>query len=663
MLLLRSRIYQLEAELQTQSVAQPEIASFSESSTDHGADETPVPGRNVASCRLAEKPDSVMRDAASILEFLAWGRRKNTDYNSVLSPEAGGPGATPGDVCDAQPDCTFLNDQDDTSSQTASLQLLLPSQKQLWELIQYHEECLLWYHCAYYPPSFRTQVQAFFTQCDGVIARDGVNLQWVALLFAVMTASITCAPNHRAQEWGFRSRERETLSRKWFRAVYICLNAAEYAANQSTLSVQAIATQTISAHLLGYSNMQSVHMAAAVRIAQGLGLHRISDDGPGTDINTVVNRECGRRLWSQLCCQDWFSIPFSDTYLINPSYSQSSLPGNCHDEDMIPLPDNIPTITTYCRLLTRIAGFMPQLQDDLLACNTSYTKYEQVIKWDKQMRTLSTSERPTFLLNTPIQPSWPAYVPWARRSLAISSAHKIIMIHRSFLSESFTNSAFSFTRRTCLAASKTIIKEYKLSREDDDEPILWIHQAFSVAASIILLLDVLHRDPTEAEYSYHKKLAEDTVEILRQCQNSMIATRGVNLLSALLDEISQSSQTQNSRKRRHDGSQPHSNRRGNTRGLNKGISIPKFVTSFCNGKGQSTKPSNSQIDMGYIPDRRASADTEISSTVAAFRHSMSGPLDPLSGQTYANEMSFFSNGLDGGTAFDNLLYLANHDFI
>jgi hypothetical protein len=189
-------------------------------------------------------------------------------------------------------------------------------------------------------------------------------------------------------------------------------------------SVQAIATLTIVAHPLGQSNSHSVMLASAVSIGQSLGLHRLVDENAGS----VVEREIGRRVWAQLCVQDWFSIPFSEAYLINPLYSTSCLPRNCHDEDLRrTLPNSIPTITSYCRFLTGVAGLMPKLQDAMAESNTLYTKYQAVMKYDKAMRTLATSGRPIFVTNVAVQPNWPKYIPWARRAVAISSSHKIIV--------------------------------------------------------------------------------------------------------------------------------------------------------------------------------------------------------------------------------------------
>jgi hypothetical protein len=118
---------------------------------------------------------------------------------------------------------------------------------------------------------------------------------------------------------------------------------------------------------------------------------------------------------------------------------------------------------------------------------TLYTRYEQVLEHDRRLRVLATQGLPKFLQNTPLEPGWPCYVPWARRCLAISLSHKVIMIHRKFLALSFTNPVFGRTRRTCVAAARTIIKEQKGIRQDGNgngAPVLWTQQAFGVTASV-----------------------------------------------------------------------------------------------------------------------------------------------------------------------------------
>jgi hypothetical protein len=562
--------------------------------------------------------DSVARDAASILEFLAWGRQKDPNLPAVVSPEV-----ERSDHLDAA-----MEPFDDFSS-LAVLQLLLPSISQVRQLVDYHCRSLLWYHGSFYAPAFRDQLEVFLGRLGGQLTSSGVNLQWVALLFSIMTGSLTCAPAMQAQAWGYRDAEQATLSRRWFQAITTCLNRADYTSNLSIFSCQAIATGTISAHLLGFSSSQSIHLAAAVRIAQSLGLHRLGPESGGS----MAEKEIGRRVWTQLCTQDWFSIPFSESYIVNPLYSSSQPPSNCHDHDLTSMPSHVPTITSYCRFLYDIASIMPRLQDGLMSCNTAYTRYEQVLKWDARLRTLAMKERPLFLSSIPIEPSWPTWIPWARRALAISSSHKIIMIHRSFLSDSFTNPAFGFTRRTCLAASKTIVKEFKLVVEEDG-PILWIHQAFAVAAGIIISLDILHRDRQSTECMEHCELVETVVSILHSCRNSTIAMRGTKLLEALLAEISNTVRAPRATKRNRDGSAIHA------------FNVPKFVKAL---------HENESL-------QRHDLDT------SALQRPPPSYLTDEAGNVQGSDMShldfnfsFAPMGLNETNGFENLLYLANHD--
>ncbi|CAK7229228.1 hypothetical protein SCUCBS95973_007150 [Sporothrix curviconia] len=633
--------------------------------------------------------DTVIKDAASILEFLAWGRRKDPKHHpttagrrnssSVADSDASvGDGRTTaaastadtltaampmlleedepaasGDVhpltWPARNGAPFISGGSingrcgppgsgssgydepfgDGSAQhpLAVMQLLLPSRKLVEQLVDYHIDCLLWYHASFLAPSFRADLADFYDRHGGSVeyassasrTTSPVDLQWVALLFAVLAGSLTTAPAPQALAWGFREPERHTLCKHWFQAALACLSRDQYMANHSIYACQAIATMTISAHILGFSNTQSIQLAAAVRIAQSLGLHRLGEDaGRQGGRAALAEAEMGRRVWNQLCSQDWFGIPFSESYLVNPLHSQTSKPANCHDEDIeaagaassfpASLPESEPTVSGYCRFLHTIASIMPRLQDGLLACNTAYTRYQQVLSWDAHMRTLATADRPIFLTSqVPLQPHWPVWIPWARRALAISSGHKIIMIHRSCLSKSFTSPAFAFTRHTCIAASKTIIKEYK-AVACEEGPVLWVHQAFSVAASIILILDVLHRQPgEEQQHAEHEGLVQDVVSILQQYPHSMIAVRGIKLLCALLDEVGErSATTANSaaavdasagttrKRKRHETVPPAETRSldtddgcplpsSSTRQRN-GFNVPAFIRNYCHGK-------------------------------------------------------------------------------
>jgi hypothetical protein len=118
---------------------------------------------------------------------------------------------------------------------------------------------------------------------------------------------------------------------------------------------------------------------------------------------------------------------------------------------------------------------------------TLHKKYKQVIHFDKKMGDLVKTKLPSCLNSqVPLDPTWPRWVALARHALVITSAHKIIMIHRRFLGISLFDNKFEFTRTKCLEAAKTIINEVK-QEMPVGSPNIWIFQSFSIAAAVSTL--------------------------------------------------------------------------------------------------------------------------------------------------------------------------------
>ncbi|KAJ5633131.1 hypothetical protein N7490_009470 [Penicillium lividum] len=380
----------------------------------------------------------------------------------------------------------------------------MPSADHIWKLVHYHEVYLLWYHGCYHGPTLRSELESALDDQDGqarTLVVRGLNLQWLALLFAIMAGSVTCATETRLAEWGFSKREVSSLSEQWYKATISCLNEAEYTSNPDMYSIHALATLSMSAHPLGHSQELSVLLGAALKIAQCLGVNRLHHD-PAMEIisgnskeeqrNKLLKREISRRLWSFLCINDWMSLPFTDSHNINPLHFTTIKPSSRNHLTMDPITPTFPTYTSYGNYLYEIAKLMVNHHDAMLQTTTQFTLYETVMQYDSRIRTLATQGIPRYFhVVEPIDPAWPPWIIWARKSLTICFAHKIIMIHRAFIRKSFTDPAYAVTRRTCLAASKTVLNEAK--HKGVDGPIIWVDKAFCVAAGVILCLDIFHR--------------------------------------------------------------------------------------------------------------------------------------------------------------------------
>jgi hypothetical protein len=429
----------------------------------------------------------------------------------------------------------------------AFLQMLLPEITHIWKLVDYHELYLLWYHGCYHGPTFRSELQSILPSEPGNDTLDisGVDLQWLALLFSIMAGSLTCTTDRRLEQWRFSKSEVVKLSMQWYKASIFCLNQAEWTMNHSIYSVHAIATLTMSAHPLGRSSELSVLLGAAVKIAQSLGLDRLdhapvleSIDASSSEEQRyrLLQREIGRRVWSQLCVQDWMSLPFTESHSISPLDFSTTKPSSRDHLTMEPIPSTFPTYVSYGNYLFEIAKLMVGHHEATLRSTTPYTKYEQVLEYDARMRMLATKGMPRYFhVVEPIDRSWPEWVPWARQSLTICFAHKMIMIHRNFIRQSFTNPAHSMTRTTCVAAAKTILNEAKQAK-DLDGPIIWVDKAFCVVAGMVLCLDIFHRSDSDPEFKSHKELVIDCIQSLSRYDTSTIAMQGAKVLTYLLAE-------------------------------------------------------------------------------------------------------------------------------
>jgi hypothetical protein len=416
---------------------------------------------------------------------------------------------------------------------------ILPSAAVASKLVHFHVRHIAWHHNAVHSPTFVQQCEMFWS--SGAYDHP----LWIALYLSVLSSSIWCAQNSKVFRAALGIQETERTCETLFRAMVDVLYAENFLGNLSLYSVQAIAISTEVAHNLGLSNLNATLSSAAVRIAQCLGLHKISDAPslcvtPSDIWHEKIEREIGKRVWCQIVLQDHFAIPFTDSYCISLSHFSTSLPLNCDDHDMEERDDSVPTISSYTRTLCQMAALIPPLLDDLGPLRSKIPRHEQyqrVVKTDHSMREL-VSKIPAFLLRQSSDES--NEIPWldiARRSLAITAADKIIMIHRHFLFQSFQTSKYAYTRNTCVSAAITILRQHQ-QIADADEISIWTHSAFCITAAMVIGLELVYPRKDHAQkLNDYWDLITSAKERLNNRQGDVMANRGARLIDTILKEV------------------------------------------------------------------------------------------------------------------------------
>ncbi|KAJ0336400.1 hypothetical protein COL922a_008001 [Colletotrichum nupharicola] len=359
---------------------------------------------------------------------------------------------------------------------------LLPERNTAEVLITFHLEHIAWHHNSLHCPTFLRQCTTFWD--TGAYDQP----TWLALYSSVLSASLLSWQN----SWKHRDAFPLTLPGcsplELFNFMVDTLYQAHFLQNVSLYSVQAIVISTEVAHNLGLSQLNATLFSTAIRMAECLGIHKITD-GSSLDLQTpeeiwddTLQREVGRRVWLQMVIQDHFAIPFTDSYGINPSQYSTSLPRNANDVDLVDASE------TRC--------------------------------WRAGVRGLALRGR--------VSPS-----------LQLKRYNKIVMIHRPFLFLLLQSDSYAHTRRTCVAAAVTILREHK-SIVESGEVSLWTHVAFSITAAIILSFEVIcdqSKERDARQEGYLDAIRDAREHLLGRTTNDVLAHRGVVLIDAIFSEV------------------------------------------------------------------------------------------------------------------------------
>ncbi|KAF1347179.1 hypothetical protein BDV97DRAFT_417380, partial [Delphinella strobiligena] len=454
---------------------------------------------------------NLSNDLATAVEGLAWGRHQCQHY-----PHAS---------------CTGFAQPSAIEPLPTAMSSVIPSIASGKSLVEYHIQHLMWDHNVLHTPTFISECAEYWE------TGSMPNSQWAALYLAVLSTTAWSLENAREKPDFVDSLSTPLLgsSHTFFNCMIDVHHEGRFMEHHSIISIQAVAIASMVGNVLGKSDLLNSLVRASISIAQCLGLHHIPDESMNKATSQIpsremIDREVGRRVWWKLVQLDYHAVPYTQYHC------STSLPSNCDDRDLSAQPAFKITTSTYMIVMAKISMLIPGLVDRLFSLPSLFERYEHVINVDRQMRAL-VGQIPSILLNKSRDNdnSDPPWLDLARRTLAIAAADKIIMIHRHFLLRSFESPLYLFTRKTCVSAATTILREHKSLSDSTSKCIpIWSHSAFCITAVVVLCLDMLHGGIPRQSHEHQRSLVTQARARLLTHVTDTMARRGVHLIDAML---------------------------------------------------------------------------------------------------------------------------------
>ncbi|GAA6024107.1 hypothetical protein JCM10207_003167 [Rhodosporidiobolus poonsookiae] len=494
----------------------------------------------------------------------------------------------------------------------AALAALLPSRKRSDALVAFSLDRVGWQHGAVHKPTFVGECGEFFAFSSvaagvkdegsgGEEAREKagkgegeegskperepleakerrarlVNPAWLALYFAVLCAGVKHMSAKDADEYGVPRDALHPLPKLYFDASLAALHRANFLAKHSILSVQTIVILVVACQDVGGSDLVATLLAAGIRIAQHLALHRFANDAeweakrrangidPASEqgIKGLVQREVRKRLWWALAAEDWYTIPYRRAYTIFPTHFTTPPPLNIHDADLAlglstPRPLDEPTIASKVLQAYKVAAVIRTFFESVNGFSPSSSSsssgrtqdlgpetFEKLLEADRQIRAI-IEEGPRYLRELDWEPEdqgkSAGWMPWFRRYWIMSVSHKLLMCHRVFLGRAFRDARYGYARKAAIEAARSIIQELVRGKDLPYQDV-WTVPYHAISAATTIILDIFQTPSSDPDLVHKRNEVAQALEELRLLDeegNSAIAERGVKLLSTLLAEES-----------------------------------------------------------------------------------------------------------------------------
>lgn len=491
---------------------------------------------------------------------------------------------------------------------TDGIKAVMLSSPAVRRLVEVAKEIGAWQHCCVHFPTFEREVDAFVAiamadtgNTDDDAGYDGyraIDPAWLSLFYVICSIAIHQMSEEEGSFCGLGTEsERMRLASILLHAAMDSLSLADYLVKPSVYCCQTIAILCVAGHNICGSDLLTSLLAIGIKTAQTLGLHALGRTArfleacahhrgqvlqdAGFDCKEsgscrlpdesarqfaiwkkrITDLEVGKRVWWAFTQQDYFAIPFSGCFSIVEGQYDTPLPHNCSDEDLeegrlINREVNVLTVASKQRFTCHVAKIVCDFFEDLN--KTRHVPSLSLVKHHEERLRFVTDRfkaclEPSRSASRPgSRTSLPSFTTVLQHYLFISVQHKILVMHRAFLSRDVSAEERELSQSASIETARGVLHELErglgLNTDGGDLPqldlqsrvhggALWTIPYHSVAAATILALDMFKPTSHESHRAVRRQEVKRALEALgRFTKKSAIARRGCQLLADLLVE-------------------------------------------------------------------------------------------------------------------------------
>ncbi|GAA5908273.1 hypothetical protein JCM6882_006789 [Rhodosporidiobolus microsporus] len=425
---------------------------------------------------------------------------------------------------------------------------LLPTKEQACSLIKRYYAQFEWFFALLHHPSFEAEVVQFYEMVEKG-RRYEVDPAWLALFYLVLALASDQtmhmnfdSPMSDPGEWLDKGAALQAAATK---LMYLsdCFGKPQVRIIMCTVLLAC--WTVISAHGGEYGRFSS-WLACAIRSAQKLGLHRLTDDPenmppddpawpPGKN---AVKREGALRVWAFLTFFDHIAASARfKAYMIHPAHTTTPPLSNINSNELSPTdwritpsPTSVLTDASleYHKLM--MAGISRKTFDLLVAGGSAFN-YGQILTLDREYRELLENMPDVFQHeHTSMEEKDP--IIRGKRYIALQGVHnRIVRLHRPFLVKGWDHPKFAYSTEACIKSAKTVLVAHHNNLDVNKN--LRMMYSHTLSASIVLAADLFHAIDTgasETETESKREILAMALEVFSEKVQNRVASRHLRVI-------------------------------------------------------------------------------------------------------------------------------------